>query len=210
MGKGQSFSLSLDLVAWPALYLRQLWLLDLILLTRTVCNCLADCRGSFLPVKWMILVKTKIFVIVEIEKGKHDFLSVPDAKCFVCLFHLWWFCKLLQWVAAEQLPHASTVHLTCSRCDAWLTVHLTISNRLTRKTLKSSGLSLICDCLVVRVLPQNPNECSDWFKGWDRAVWLQTGDRGWSRAKKPTKVITLRGTVSLPRSGVVGLVHWLQ
>lgn len=143
VGKGCSCSLSLDLVAWPCSLLTPALVAgpdyNLFLLTRTVCNCLAYCRGSFLPVKWMVLVKTKIFVIVGIGKGKHDLLSVPDAKCYVCLFHLWWFCKLIQWVAAEQSPHASAIHLTYSGCDAWLTMHQTISTRLTRKILKFFG-----------------------------------------------------------------------
>lgn len=156
VGMGKSCSLSLDLVAWrnslltPALLAGPDY--NLVLLTRTVCNYLAYCRGSFLPVKWTVLVKTKIFVIVEIEKGKHDFISVPDAKCYVCLFHLWWFCKLIQWVAAEQSPHAFTVHLTYSRCDAWLTVHLTVSSRLPRKILMSFWLSLIFDCFLAELL----------------------------------------------------------
>lgn len=59
---------------------------NLFLLTGIVCNCLSYCRSSFLPVKWIVLVKTRIFIILEIEKGKHDFLSVPDAKSYLCLF----------------------------------------------------------------------------------------------------------------------------
>lgn len=153
--KKKTCSLSRDLIAWscslltPALVAGPDY--NLFLLTRTVCNCLAYCRGSFLPVKWMVLVKTKIFVIVGIGKGKHDFLSVSDAKCSVCLLHLCWFCKLIQWGAAEQLPHASAVHLTCSRCDVWLTVHLTISTRLTTKILNFFWLSSIFVCLVAEL-----------------------------------------------------------
>lgn len=49
---------------------------------------------------------------------------------------LWFFCKIIQLVAAEQLLHASALHLTYASCDVWLTMHQAISACLTSKILK--------------------------------------------------------------------------
>lgn len=130
---------------------------------------------------------------VAIRKGKRDLFSVPVAKCYVSLFHLgktnldlWFFCKIIQLVAAEQLLHASVLHLTYASCDVWLTMHQAISACLTSKILKFFLLSFIFASLVAELcLTVESNEWPGWIKGLMQGCAAK--DRGWSRAKKPTR-----------------------